>query len=96
MVALYFADWRLLPLTAAAVGLLSHAMYRLLHRVPRTTVYCRRCPGSGWIDDLRAHDGACPHCGNARFDYRGTRYTGVSMSMPLTADDVSGAWLLQS
>lgn len=94
LTALFVQDLAWLPAALAAYGLATCLIHRLLAHVPRATVHCRRCPGAGWIDDLRAHGGTCPRCGNTRFDYRGFRFTGATTPMPLHVDDVSGEWLL--
>ena len=67
----------------------------------RPTVYCRTCPGVGWVPDLAITKGHCPLCGSERFDYLGVRLSTSGMAMGLNAMplphvsvDVTGAELL--
>lgn len=85
---------------AAAFGVFCLAVYRLRRLTP--TVFCRKCEGAGWIEDLLARDGRCPLCGHGRFNYR-ARAIEVEVE-PMTdqqiavrswqLDDVAGEQLL--
>jgi hypothetical protein len=58
------------------------------------TVLCRSCPGHGWILDLKPTQGACPRCGNDKYDYRRTTVGSANMPVSLDMHDVSGSELV--
>ncbi len=65
-------DWIAGLVGALVIGLVVAPAIPLARRRIRPTVFCRSCPGAGWIEDLVPRDGRCPRCGGSRFDHERT------------------------
>ncbi len=86
-------DWLAAGITFAFCGiaLATVLRYRRIH----PTVTCLLCDRRGWILDLDANAGNCPHCGHDRFRYRAIEGAGVPVVRVIDFDAIEGSQLLQ-